>query len=114
MQEPAPISRTSIEAAANEGKIGSTRDRPNRASFTKRSYITSFGKISEQNRTRSTSDRPEGAEEIFESIIRRHASTPSNDPRYRVGPPYLRFPAVSIRCAYTVALPQAQAAGPNY
>src|SRR5712691_8983599 len=105
MQEPAPISRTSIDPA-NEGKIGTTRDRPNRASFTKRSYIGSFGKISEQNRTRSTSDRPEDAEEIFKSIIRWHASTPSNDPRYLVGPPYLPFPAVSIRCA---RIPDAEA-----
>src|SRR5262245_14223553 len=96
MQDPAPTSSTSTVPGSNEDKVGSTRDRPKRASLTKRSDICSFGRNSEQNLTRSATDRAQDAAQIFKSVIQRHASTPSYDPRYLVGPTYLPSPLVSI------------------
>src|ERR1700751_5514155 len=67
MQDPAPTSRISTDEGSTEGRTRSTRDRPNRASFTNRSCAGSFGKIPEQKRTRSASDRSLAAEEVGNS-----------------------------------------------
>src|SRR5262245_33096758 len=67
MQDPAPTSRILTDEGSTEGKTRSTRDRPNRASFTNRSCAGSFGKIPEQKRTRSASERPLTAEEVVNS-----------------------------------------------
>src|SRR5215510_5440641 len=67
MQDPAPTSRILTDERSTEGKTRSTRDRPNRASFTNRSCARSFGKIPEQKRTRSASERSLTAEEVVNS-----------------------------------------------
>src|SRR6476660_3291891 len=67
MQDPAPTSRILTNEGLTEGKTRSTRDRPNRASFTNRSCAGSFGKISEQKRTRSASERSLTAAEVVNS-----------------------------------------------
>src|SRR5262245_3014741 len=67
MQDPAPTSRILTDEGSIEGKTRSTRDRPNRASFTNRSCARSFGKIPEQKRTRSASERSLTAEEVVNS-----------------------------------------------
>src|SRR6516165_1075963 len=64
MQDPAPTSRILTDEGSTEGKTRSTRDRPNRASFTTRSCAGSLGKIPKQKRTRSTSERSLTAEEV--------------------------------------------------
>src|SRR5262249_41076940 len=67
MQDPAPTSSILTDEPSTEGKTRSTRDRPNRASFTNRSCAGSFGKIPEQKRTRSASERSLTAEEVVNS-----------------------------------------------
>src|SRR5262249_49550959 len=67
MQDPAPTSSILTDEPSTEGKTRSTRDRPNRASFTNRSCAGSFGKIPEQKRTISASERSLTAEEVVNS-----------------------------------------------
>jgi hypothetical protein len=67
MQDPAPTSRILTDAGSTAGKTRSTRDRPNRASFTNRSCTASFGKMPEQKRTRSASESSLTAEEVVNS-----------------------------------------------
>src|SRR6266851_2004563 len=69
MQLPAPTSNRSGFSEPIEAKIGSTRDKPKRASFTKRSKIGS-GQISEQNRMKSVSLRPRAADAARASLGR--------------------------------------------
>jgi hypothetical protein len=85
MQDPAPTSRTLTDEGSTAGKTRTMRDKPNRASFTNRSYAGCFGKMPEQKRTRSASESSLTAEEVVNSnsavyldrgndVARRHAT----------------------------------------